>query len=110
MKRYLPPTMKKLILPLKALLFVFIFNYILHTSSVRAQTDSSITPVCYLVYVGATYSFVGYSTYATFGVNLKRHQFYLGIRNVLSKSYLYYTGPIGGKLGWNYVISENKKN
>ena len=110
MKRFLVPIIKTPLKLLKSLLIGFVFYHIVYTASSNAQTDSSVTPFCYHINAGATYSFVGYSTYATFGLNWDRHQFYIGIRNVLSKSYLYYTGPIGGKLGWNYVISENKKS
>jgi hypothetical protein len=82
----------------------------LYSTKLSAQDKFVFSDLKCSAALGGTYSFVGYSTYATFGLNWKRHQFYLGVRNVISKSYLFYTGPIGGKLGWNYIISENPKS
>lgn len=67
---------------LKSLLIGFVFYHIVYTASSNAQTDSSVTPFCYHINAGATYSFVGYSTYATFGLNWDGIMLFLKIKKV----------------------------
>jgi len=102
--------MRKVKTPLKSLLFSFFVVCLFYSTGLSGQNKSIFSDLKTSVALGGTYSYVGYSAYLAFGLNWKRHQFYLGIRNVFSETYLFYTGPIGGKLGWNYLLSENKNS
>jgi hypothetical protein len=100
--------MRKLKTQLKYPLYSFFVVCLFYSTCISGQNKSIFSDLKTSVALGGTYSYVGYSAYLTLGLNRNRHQFYLGVRNVVSKSYLFYTGPIGFKLGWNYLLSENK--
>lgn len=91
---------------IQSICLVFIVSFL----TLKAQENTfnkSISPYTSNFNLGGTFSFVGYSVFLTYGYNYHRSQFYIGPKTVLSRAYLFYTGPIGFKLGWKYLVASN---